>query len=313
MKVFDINKDFEELSENFEINNSSFWIVTKVDDINKLVNKFSLDNESVLECISKGSKPCKIIFYDGYMFLTLNVLQLINEKIQCKELNIYLSSNYIITLYKDNISIIDELFLDIKNLKNCFILKNKPKPAYVLYYIIDRIIVNNYDIISKLESDADKIEIAILKKPRQEHADTLIHLRRQVYKIRKNLYPLRYIGDSLVSNENQIIEKEDIKYFKSINDKISKLMLALENLVSDLALVREAFESEIANKTNDLMKIFTIITSIFLPLNLFTSMQGMNYKKIPFVDYEYGYYFTVVIMILIAVGLLFIFKKKKWI
>lgn len=313
MKVFDINRDFEDIGDSFDIDKSSFWVISKVDSINKLVKKFGLDDESILECISKSSKPCKIIFYDGYMFLTLNVLQLNGDKIECKELNIYLSSSYIITLYKDSIAIIEELLQDIKNLKNCFILKNKPKPVYVLYYLIDRIIVHNYDIISKLEADADKIEISILKKPMQEHAERLIHLRRQVYKIRKNLYPLRYIGDSLVSNDNQIIEKEDIKYFKSINDKINKLMLALENLVSDLALVREAFESEIANKTNDLMKIFTIITSVFLPLNLLTSMQGMNFKNIPFVNHEYGYYYTIIIMILIAIGLIFVFKKKKWI
>ncbi|SHH24969.1 magnesium transporter CorA family protein [Clostridium grantii] len=315
MRVFDINYDFIDVENDFKLNESQYWIVANVEnttDIKNLVNKFSLDEESMLECLSEGINPCKIIFYDGYMFLTLSVLELIDEKIHCKELNIYLSKDYIITIYKSQIEIIEELLRDIKTLKNCFILKENPKPAHILYYLIDRIIINNYETIANLETLADKIEISILKKPMREHADNLINLRRQVYKIRKNLSPLRYVGDSLLSNDNNIIDKENLKYFKSINDKISKLMIELENLISNLALVREAFESEISNKTNDLMKIFTIITSIFLPLNLFTSMQGMNFENMPLANNEWGYYYTLGIMLVVSLILLLIFKKKKW-
>jgi magnesium transporter len=312
MKVFDINYDFIDVENDFKLNESKYWIVAKTTDIKKLVNKFSFDEESVLECLSDGVNPCKVIFYDGYMFLTLSVLEFINEKIYCKELNIYLSKEYIITIYKSEIEIIEELLSDIKKLKNCFVLKENPKPAHILYYLIDRIIINNYEAISNLETLADKIEISILEKPMREHANNLINLRRQVYKIRKNLSPLHYVGDSLVTNDNNIIDKEDLKYFKSINDKINKLMGALENLISNLALVREAFESEISNKTNDLMKIFTIITSIFLPLNLFTSMQGMNFKNMPLSNNEWGYYYTLAIMVAISSILIFIFKRKRW-
>jgi magnesium transporter len=167
--------------------------------------------------------------------------------------------------------------------------------------------------MADLEAKADKIEISILKNPMHEHVDQLIYLRRQVYKIRKYLNPLRYVGDSLVSNDNSIIEKDDIKYFKNINEKINKLILSLESLVQDLALVREAFESEIANKTNDIMKIFTIITSIFLPLNLLTSMYGMNFENMPLTSFKYGYYYIVIIMVIICLILIYLFKKKKWI
>jgi magnesium transporter len=167
-------------------------------------------------------------------------------------------------------------------------------------------------VISSLEAHADKIEILILKSARHEHIDELIHLRRQVYKIRKYLNPLRYIGDSLLSNENSIIEKENIGFFKNLSNKIGRLMLSLEGLVQDLALVREAYESEISNKTNELMKIFTLIASIFLPLNLISSMYGMNLRNIPLVEHEHGYYIVSIVMVLISILLLYIFKKKRW-
>jgi len=235
-----------------------------------------------------------------------------NKIIIAKEINIYLSKDYIITVFKDKLELIEKLLDDISCSRNCFMLKDKPNPSVVLYYIMDRIIIRNYDIIQNLEAFADKIEINILKNPKNEQIDELIHLRRQVYKTRKYLNPLRYIGDSILSNENDIIEKDYIQNFISINTKIDKLLTALESLVQDLALVREAFESEIANKTNELMKIFTLISAIFLPLNLLTSMYGMNFKRIPFLDCDNGYYYFIIIMILITLLLIIIFKRKKW-
>ncbi|MCM8710350.1 magnesium transporter CorA family protein [Clostridium sp. SYSU_GA19001] len=311
MLIFDILNNFKIIDEKLEIGKSHYWIVLKADELYKIKSVLALDEESLQECVNLDQFP-KLNFFAGYMFIVFNILQYNLSEVISKELNIFLSKDYIITVYKDELSIIQDLINDIEQCKNIFILKEKPNASIVLYYILDRIILRNYDVISSLEAHADKIEINILRSPRREQIDELIHLRRQVYKIRKYLNPLRYIGDSLVSNENCIIEDENIVFFKNLSDKIEKLMLSLESLVSDLALVREAFESEISNKTNELMKVFTLIASIFLPLNLITSMYGMNFRNIPFVELEYGYYIVTFMMILISVGLLFLFKKKRW-
>ncbi|MCY6484685.1 magnesium transporter CorA family protein [Clostridium aestuarii] len=313
MQILDILNGFTKVREDtYKIGKSNYWILVNPKEITNLKDKFILDEESINQCITESNRSSKIIFFDGYIFLSLNILGYRNEIIESRELNIYLSKDYIITVCKGEISIIKDLIEDIKNMKNCFMIRDNPKPSIILYYILDRIIVKNYNIISDLETKADKIEISILKNPLNEHADELIHLRRQVYKIRKYLNPLRYIGDSLVSNDNSIFDENDIKFFHNINQKINKLMLSIESLVQDLALVREAFESEIANKTNGLMKVFTVITSIFLPLNLLTSMQGMNFENIPFVSYKYGYYYTLGIMIVIVIILMYIFRRKRW-
>lgn len=311
MLVFDILNNFKKIQEDFQIGKSHYWIILKADELYKIKNMLLLDEESLQECVNLDQFP-KLSFFSGYMFIVFNILDYKKSELISKELNIFLSKEYIITVYKEELSIVYDLIKDIKEGRDTFILKEKPNASIVLYYILDRIILRNYNVISSLEANADKIEIDILKSPRHEQLDKLIHLRRQVYKIKKYFNPLRYIGDSLISNENCIIELENIKYFKNLSDKLGKLMQSLESLIQDLALVREAFESEISNKTNELMKIFTLIASIFLPLNLLTSMYGMNFKNIPFVDLDHGYYIMLFIMILISGGLLYLFKKKKW-
>lgn len=311
MKILDISNDFIEVTEKFTFQNNNYWIIASVDEIEKLKDFIAIDEESIAECKS-FSQASKISFFEEYIFLIFNVLDYYEEIVISKELNVFLSKYYIITIYKDKIDILDDLIKDIYDSKNCFVLKDKPKVCILLYYILDRIVVRNYNVISALEAQADKIEISILKEPKHEQIDSLITLRRQVYKIRKYLNPLRYIGDSLVINDNLVIEKDSIGYFVSLNKKIEKLMLSLESLVQDLALVREAFESEIANKTNELMKVFTVIATIFLPLNLITSMYGMNLKGIPFMERDHGCYYVVFIMTFISGILIYIFKKKKW-
>lgn len=311
MLVLDMLNNFKEVEGDFELNNGQYWILLSSNELYKIKDKILLDEESLKECVNLEQFP-KLSFFLGYSFIVFNILFYKDCEVVSKELNIFLSKDYIITVYKDEIEITRELIEDINGCKNTFILKEKNRASIVLYYILDRIILRNYDVISALDARADKIEINILRSPSQEQIKELIHLRRQVYKIRKYLNPLRYIGDSLVSNENKVIEQEDVAYFVSLSNKIEKLMLSLEGLVQDLALVREAFESEISNKTNDIMKIFSIVASIFLPLNLISSMYGMNFKNIPFVEHKHGYYIISMVMICISLGLLYLFKKKRW-
>ncbi|MDP4177473.1 MAG: magnesium transporter CorA family protein [Bacillota bacterium] len=311
MRVLDITNNFKDVTNNFEIGKSSYWILAEVDEINKIKEFLLLDNESINECID-SNQPSKISFFDGYIFIVFNILHYKDNEVVSDELNIFLSKDYIITIYKQKLDILEDLIKDIGDSKNCFILKDKPYTHILLYYILDRIIVRNYDVISSLEVQIDKVEIRILKSPRSEQIGSLIHLRRQVYEIRKYLNPLRYIGDSLSSNDNFVIDPKDIRYFINIENKINKLMLSLESLVQDLALVREAFEAEISNKTNELIKVFTLIATIFLPLNLISSLQGMNVRHVPFAGVDFGYYHILVIMLLIALLLIMIFKKHKW-
>ncbi|WP_446899579.1 magnesium transporter CorA family protein [Clostridium sp. LBM24168] len=314
MRIIDIDNDFINVNAANEENLKSryYWIIANITEIKQLDEFIKIDCESMEDCTGP-SKTSKISFFNDYIFAVFNVLNCVNNIVVSKELNVFLSKKYLITIYKENIDILNELIIDIRESKNCFILKDKPEVDILLYYILDRIIIRNYNVISKLEAEVDKIEIKILKDPKKDQLYNLITLRRQVYKVRNYLNPLRYIGDSLVLNDNLIIEKDSMIYFIGLNKKIEKLMLSLESLVQDLSMVREAFESEVANKTNELMKIFTVITSIFMPLNLITSMYGMNLKGIPFVNMENGCHYVVILMGCIAFILIFIFKRNKWI
>lgn len=311
MMILDITNNFMDAKDLWQSGEGQYWLLINQQELNLIKDKIFLDPEVLDECKNNYKIP-KISFFKDYLFLIASMLTYKEEKVSIEELDVILSKNYIITVIKENTSIIYEFLRDIVESKNCHILMDKPKAYMVLYYILDRIIVKNYSVISVMEASADRIEINILKNPENRQIDKLINIRRQVFKIKKCLNPLMYIGDSLLGNDNSIIEKENMSYFINLNNKINKLMISLENLVQDLALVREAFESEIANKTNELMKVFTIIATIFLPLDLITGLLSMNVKHVPLVELEFGYYYILAFMATIAGLLCIVFKTKKW-
>ena len=307
MVIFNIDDGFK-IENNWKKNTFKCWIVAESAEIKNIPYSFS--TECIKECLDYNQQQ-RIDYYNNYIFILIGILEQQNKQIKSKEMNIFLGKDFIITVYKSPIKILEELIRDIKEDKNCHLLKEIREPSIILYYILDRIIVKNYNIISELETRGDKIELDILKEPHKEQLNALLFIRRETYKLRKLLKPLRYIGDVILLNENGVISEEAIIFFRAISKKLEKLMISLDNLSQELALVIEAYESEIANKTNELMKVFTIITAIFLPLELITAIFSMNFSYMPFKEYVAGFYAIILLLTCVTIILLVIFKHKR--
>jgi magnesium transporter len=112
-------------------------------------------------------------------------------------------------------------------------------------------------------------------------------------------------------NDNNIIDKDQVKYLKQINVKIDKLMFSTESLVQYIVLVREAFETEMSNKTNDFMKLFTAVSLFFGSLTLIMEMFGMFFVC-PQYNLQYGFIGMMGLLVLISAAMFIFFKKKEW-
>lgn len=308
MVIFNIEENFKVVEE-WKKDEFPAWILMEEDEVNLLEKIFSY--ECINECIDYKQEQ-RIDCFKDYTFILINIIEQVEKQIISKELDIFLGKSFIVTVYKSNISLLYDLIEDIKEEKNCQLFKVDKSPSIILYYILDRIIINNYNIISDLETEGDKIELEILKDPESKHLNSLLFIRREAYKLRKLIKPIRYIGDTLVIDENEVIGEGNKVYFKNINSKIEKLITSLDTLSQELAIVREAYESELANKTNELMKVFTIITAVFLPLELITAIFSMSFESMPFKTCHYGFYILVFILSLMAIILLLIFKIRKF-
>lgn len=313
MKVIEISHDISQIDiEDINLDSDyMYWITASPEEVEEYNDIFNFHSITMHECFD-SKQNARLEFFDNYDFLVLNMIEFKDSVISSKEIDIFIGHNYIITVIKDEIQLLSELMEELTDFKQNVIFKSDRSVVKILYYILDKIIFNDYEIMSSLENTADSIEIKILKNPDKRYLNQLIHLRKQVHRLRNYLTPMRYVGDNLICNDNKIISEEYLRYFEQINNRIEKLINSLDSLVQYLVLVREAFEAEIANKTNELMKLFTIIATIFLPLTLITGLFGMNFENMEILTYRWGFHITVVTMVLIAAGLFILFKRKKW-
>jgi magnesium transporter len=313
MEVYSFDGDVNKIAiEKVDLSSQNFyWFNLNPEELENLNEKlFSYDYDSIFECKSV-SQLAKVDFYDEYIFLVLNSLKYENGVVVPDEFNIFFNKKHIITVSKKEVKILEELKSELLSNKNNIFFSRDKSPAKLLYYIIDKLISNDYQIITKLENVADSLEIHIMKKPDKQFLNGLLHLRHQVHTLRRCIAPLRYIGDNLLANENGLLTKEQLKFFIQINSKIEKLIFSLESLVQYIVLVREAFETEMSNKTNELMKLFTIVSMFFSPLTLISGIYGMNFKM-PEVNWNYGYLYVIVLMFTVSLALFKYFRMKNW-
>lgn len=313
MRIYSFDGDINEINiDEVDLSSKKFyWFDLNPEELENCNTRFfNYDYNSILECKSV-SQLAKVDFYDEYIFLVLNSLKYENGIVIPDEFNIFLNIKHIVTVSKKEVKILEELKNELMYNKNNIFFSREKSPSKLLYYIIDKLILNDYQIINKLENVADSLEINIMKKPDKQFLNGLLHLRHQVHTLRRCISPLRYIGDNLLVNENGLITTEQLKLFVQINSKIEKLVFSLESLVQYIAMVREAFETEMANKTNELMKLFTIISMFFSPLTLITGIYGMNFKM-PECSWNFGYIYVIILMCAVSLLLFTYFKKKNW-
>lgn len=312
MKIYAIDGAFREINESqIGTYEGCFYWVNISNNESGILRKYIDTNPDVHNNNITRLDSAKVEFYDTYTFISIVVTNYDCGKLSSDVLTIFLNEKFIFTMSENPIPIIEELENDFSSFKHSAFFSNKNSPSKLLYYILDKMILYDYEIITKFEKVADNLELHIMKNANKQILHALVHLRHQIHTLRRSVTPIRYIGDDLITNENKLFEAESIKNFKNINSKIDKLMLSLESLVQYTSLVREAFETEMANKTNELMKTFTIISMIFLPLTLITGLYGMNFK-IPEYSWSFGYSYVILLMISVSIGLFIYFKKKKW-
>ena len=190
------------------------------------------------------------------------------------------------------------------------------KADYLLYILLDAVMENFYITI---ENEEDKIEglIDLTKESAdpiileriEKHRDNFNFLKRSIIPLRDSLYEIKSIKDDDVFNA---IAAENFTFFARLHQKSLELLEQIESDMGSLESASNFFFSAQTHKMNEIMKTLTVVSAIFIPLTFIVGVYGMNFKYMPELEYEHGYYTIVGIMFLIVFGMLFYFKKRRW-
>lgn len=284
-----------------------FLILATSMELKSIKERLSLDDDTFNECLI-FDENIKLDSLDKYDFLSINYFYIKKEAIAIfKELNMYMSDNYILVVCDED----DSIYSFIKN-----IMINK-KPLYtanyffsIVYSIFKQIIINQFENLEKLEDIILKIEDDLINDIND--IEKINYIRFVTRNIVKNTRPLLYISDMLIKeNSRYKIPKDTSKYnIQSLDFSVEKLYtfsLSSRELADKLL---DIYSSNVNKKTNDLITKLTLLTAISSPLTIISGVYGMNFKVMPFLEFQYGYYLTLFIMfIIISIG---VFKLKKY-
>lgn len=183
---------------------------------------------------------------------------------------------------------------------------------YLAYSLVDTIVDHYFGILETLGERIEGTEEALIKSPSTETLQAIQHLKRKMLFLRKSVWPLRETINSLGRVESSLIHESSVIYFKDIYDHTIQVIDTIETFRDMLSGMLDIYLSSISNRMNEIMKMLTIIATIFMPLTFLAGVYGMNFKYMPELEWPWGYFIVLAVMITIAVSMLFYFRKRKW-
>lgn len=186
------------------------------------------------------------------------------------------------------------------------------EPFFALAKMFEDMTSDDVDALDSAEDEINKLETSLISSKKQGNISSqIINLRRSLLKIKRYYEQLAVVLDRLADNENEIIPLKEVPLFEALGRYVHYLLQLVIDLREYVTQVREAYQEYLGIEQNNVMKIFTVITGVFLPLTLIVGWYGMN-LKMPEFEWEYGYPFVVALSVIVCAGCFFLFKRKKW-
>ncbi|MCZ8519359.1 MULTISPECIES: magnesium/cobalt transporter CorA [Paenibacillus] len=282
-----------------------YWIDAEPEDLELLQPLFHLHELAVEDVLTEEEQRPKIELYDTHYFIVFNSIRFDDEEIFLRALNIFLGRHYIITITRQKIN-------EIRALKPVLWEEEVTAPDQFLYHLID-LIVDNYTLVGdRIDAKIEKLEEEILMHTKKSHLNEIIGLRSEILWLKKVLNPQREVIATLGRKELKLVSEPLKKYFGDIYENAVKISETFDTFRDLMGNLREAYQSSLANRANEIMRVFTALTTIFMPLTFVTGVYGMNVQYIPGAQSHWGGIMVIVSMIALGFAMFWLFRKKDW-
>jgi len=278
--------------------------------IEKIGKHFDLHPLILEDIVNTGQRP-KIEDFEDYIFIVLKMLYY-NEKkdeIQTEQVSLILGSNFVISFQEREGDVFNPIRERIRSGKGRI---RKMGADYLTYALIDTIVDSYFIILEKLEEKIESMEEELVTNPTPETLQAIHHLKREMIFLRKSVWPLREVVSLLERGESVLINESTDIYLRDVYDHTIQVIDTIETSRDILSGMLDIYLSSISNRMNQVMKVLTIIATIFIPLTFIAGIYGMNFKYMPELEWFWAYPLILGTMIVIGILMLVYFRRKKW-
>ncbi len=297
------------------------WInldgIHRIDILQKLSLYYNL-HHLVLEDILNINQRPKIEDLSAYIYIAAKMLSYDDKtsEISEEQVSILFGSNFLITFQEEKPGDVFDVTRErIRNNKGKI---RKMGPAYLAYALLDAIVDNYFIILENIDEKIELIEEELIANPVPRTLHQINELKRYIIFLRKSVWPLREVINGITRSGSPLIQENTLIYFNDVYDHTIQVIDTIEAFRDIVSGMLDIYLSSLSNRLNQIMKVLTIIATIFMPLTFIAGIYGMNFNtaasflNMPELNWRFGYLFALSVMALAAFGMLVYFRRKKW-
>ena len=277
--------------------------------IQKLGDCFKLHPLIQEDILNTEQRP-KTEDYGGYIFVVLRMLDYTAGKtLDNEQVSLVLGKNFVLSFQENVGDVWDPVRERIRNDKGRI---RKEGSDYLAYSLMDAIVDNYFTIMEKLGDEVEDVEEDLMRKPTQQTLKIIQSLKRRMIAVRRSVWPFRDVVHSLQGTDNPLIAEATKIYLRDIYDHTIQVIDNIESARDVVSGMIDIYLSSVSNRLNEIVKVLTILSVIFIPLTFIAGVYGMNFKYMPELGQPWGYPAALSLMALVAAGLIVFFKRRKW-
>jgi len=303
----------EDVFANLHESGVSWLNITGLHDIEiiqKIGEHFNIHALNLEDILNTEQRPkCEI--YDDYIYIVMKMISFNPERkdIDIEQISILLGENYVISFQEREGDDFDPIR---KRLQNARGRHRRYGADYLLYALMDVIIDNYYVILEQIGTEIEELDEKILVEPDKDRMSEIQKFKREILLIRKSIWPLRETVNELQAEDTDLISESISPYLRDLYDHTIQVVETVEIFREMTANIMDLYLSNLSNRMNEVMKVLTIIATIFIPLTFIAGIYGMNFSNMPELNWTYGYHLIWGIMLAVGAILIMYFRKKKW-
>ena len=280
-----------------------------LDLIRTIGEYFNLHPLTLEDIVSTGQRP-KVEFFDHYVFLVLRMLNLSEEGTVINEqVSLILTDNVVLSFQERQGDVFDPIRARIRGNKGRIC---KLGPDYLAYTLLDAVVDSYFLILEEVSERLEDLEETLIEDTTPDTLRDINAYKREMLFLRKAVWPLREVLGLLMREDSPLISAHTLTYLRDVYEHTVQVIDTVETFRDILTGMLDVYLSSVSNRMNEVMKVLTIIATIFIPLTFIAGVYGMNFAYMPELRWRWGYPAVWVLMLAVAFSLILYFRRKKW-
>ncbi|MBS3805355.1 MAG: magnesium/cobalt transporter CorA [Oleiphilaceae bacterium] len=276
---------------------------------------FDLHDLALEDVLNSGQRP-KMELYDEQMFVTLALPVYEDHKLNMIQISLFVGTNYLICFCPLDVDLFEPVRKRMRAPNNKRFANRQID--YLLYALMDLVIDEGFPVLEAFGDQFEHLEEQLLERPSQQTLSDIHDLKRELLVMRRTLWPQREMVGSLLRSDEALISADTFVYFRDCHDHSVQIIELLESYRDMATGMLDIYLSSVTNRTNETMRVLTMIATLFIPLTFIVGIYGMNFEHanspwaMPELGWYYGYPLVWGLMVVVTVGLVWFFKKRHW-